>query len=197
MTKAVLFDLDGIVIVGRTKYFSHRLAEEKGLALEKVDAFFDNDFKSCVRGTCDLKEGVAPHLPGWGWEGTVDEFLEKWFSSERTLDAEVIRIIDRLRAKGVKCYIASRQEKYRMRYLLDEVGLNGHFDGTFCTSDIGYDKSEPEFWERVLAELPLSAEEILFFDDKQKNVDMARSFGIDAHFYEGIGVLQEKASGLY
>lgn len=197
MTKAVLFDLDGIVIVGRSKYFSHLFAEEKGLALEKVDAFFDNDFKSCVRGTCDLREGVAPHLAGWEWEGTVDEFLEKWFASERTLDAEVIGIIDRLRAKGTKCYIASRQEKYRMRYLLDDVGLADHFDGTFCTSDIGHDKSEPEFWEQVLTELQLPAEEILFFDDKQKNVDMARSFGIDAHFYTGIGVLQGRADGLY
>lgn len=197
MTKAILFDLDGIVMIGREIYFSRRYSKEHGIPQEVVNEFFLENFKKCTFGTCDLKEEIAPFLPRWNWHKSVEEFIEYWFKTESTTDEEVLKIIDALRAKGYPCYIATRQEKYRMKYLLEEVGLAQHFDGVFCTCDIGYDKSQPEFWQFVLKKLDLAPEEILFFDDKQKNVDTARTLGIDAHFYNAIGVLQEKAGSLY
>jgi putative hydrolase of the HAD superfamily len=188
--KVALFDLDGLVIVGRKRFFSERLAEEHGIPLESVQEFFLNDLKPCSFGKADLKEQIAPYLVKWNWQGTVDDLLDYWFTSENTKDEAVLGIIKSLRDRGVKCYIATRQEKYRMQYLLDVVGLKEHFDGTFCTCNVGYDKSQPEFFEHVFAELGVNPEEVLFFDDTQKNVDLAKQMGIDAHFYEGIEILK-------
>lgn len=196
MIKAVLFDIDGIVVVGREKYFSLQYAEKHNVPKEDVEAFFLGDFKKCVFGTCDLKKEIASYLPRWQWKDGVDAFLEYWFNSESTTDPEVLNIIDALRAKGYPCYIASRQEKYRMQYLLETVGLKKHFDGTFCTCDIGHDKSEPEFWQEVLKELGLKPEEVLFFDDKKKNVAMACSLGIQAYFYDSIEVLRTQTKNI-
>jgi putative hydrolase of the HAD superfamily len=194
--KAALFDLDGIVITGRKRFFSERLAEEHNIPMEQVLEFFTKDLKPCSFGKADLKEQIAPHLVKWKWKGTVEDLLEYWFTSESTKDDVVLNIVKALRDRGVKCYIATRQEKYRMQYLLDEVGLKDHFDGTFCTCDIGYDKSEPEFFEEVLTRLGLSPDEVLFFDDTQKNVDNARAMGINAHFYDGIGVLRSQTDSI-
>lgn len=191
-TKAVLFDLDGIVIVGRKRFFSERLAEEYDIDPELVQTFFQNDLKLCSFGKADLKANIAPHLVKWNWQGTVDDLLEYWFSSESTKDEEVLSIVKLLREHGVKCYIATRQEKYRMQYLLDAVGLRDHFDGVFCTCDIGYDKSQSEFFEHVLTGLNLQAKEVLFFDDTQRNVDTASEMGINAHFYNGFDVLKQQ-----
>jgi putative hydrolase of the HAD superfamily len=188
--KAVLFDLDGIVIVGRTRFFSERLSEEHNIPAEQVQEFFLRDFKPCSFGKADLKEQLAPYLLKWNWKGTVEDFLEYWFSSESTKDEEVMRIVQKLRGSGVKCYIATRQDKYRLQYLLDVVGLKDYFDGIFCTCNIGYDKSQPEFFEYALRELDAKPSEVLYFDDLQKNVDTANALGIDAHFYNGIEVLK-------
>lgn len=188
--KAALFDLDGIVIVGRTRFFSERLAEEHNIPLDDVMEFFLNDLKPCSMGKADLKEAIAPYLKKWNWQGTVDDLLEYWFTSENTKDEEVLSIVKQLRDNGVKCYIASRQEKYRIQYLEDVVGLKEYFDGTFVTCNVGFDKSESEFFEHVMKELSLRPEEILFFDDTQMNVDTAGSMGISAHFYDGLKVLQ-------
>lgn len=196
MIKAVLFDLDGIVMWPREEYYSVRYAREKEVPVERINEFFLNDFKSCVFGTCDLKESISAHLPKWSWEGDADAFLARWFEAEGKTDPRVLEIIDALRAKGYPCYIATRQEKYRMRYLLEEVGLGKHFDGTFVTCEIGFDKSEKEFWERVLEKLALSPGEILFFDDRKENVEAASAFGIRARLYDGIGVLEEEAAAL-
>ncbi|PIR87280.1 MAG: hypothetical protein COU11_01275 [Candidatus Harrisonbacteria bacterium CG10_big_fil_rev_8_21_14_0_10_49_15] len=194
--KIALFDVDGIVIVGREKYFSHVFADENNLPREVVDEFFLNDFKLCTFGRADLKEKIAPYLSRWKWQGDVDGFLEKWFKSEALKDEAVLDIVGALRSKGIKCYLATRQEKYRLAYIWNTVGLKNNFDGFFGTCEIGYDKCQPEFFERVFEETNSKADEILFFDDAQKNIDMAKSLGIQAHFYSDIEVLKTETASL-
>lgn len=191
ITKAVLFDIDGIVITGRKYYFSYRLSKEYNIPVEKVEEFFLNDFKDCSFGKADLKEKIAPYLVKWNWKGSVEDLLEYWFSSESTTDKEVLQIIEKLRSKGIKCYIATRQEKYRLEYLLDIVGLRQHFDGVFCTCNIGYEKWQPEFFGFIFKNLNLKPEEIMFFDDTVKNIETVSALGVQAYFYEDINTLKK------
>lgn len=192
MIKAILFDLDGVVLTSTGKRFSERLSERLGISLEVISEFFTNDFRECSFGRADLKEKIAPYLAKWGYDGTVDDLLKFWFKNEGTPNEEVLEIVANLRSKGVKCFIATRQEKYRKEYLLNNVGLKEKFDGIFCTCDIGYDKSEKGYWDYVFKELNLKPEEIMFFCDSKKNIDVAKSLGICAYFYEGVDFLKEK-----
>jgi putative hydrolase of the HAD superfamily len=193
--KAILFDIDGILITGEKKLFSHRLAEEHNIPLEKVNEFFDNDFRECSFGRADLKEKIQPYLIKWNWRGNVEDFLKYWFESEsvknKDINKEILEKIGRIRERGIKCYIASRQEKYRMKYIADNLGLKNYLDGVFCTCDIGCDKSEPEFFNKVLKELNLVPEEVLFFDDREKNIENAKSLGIEAHLCDDINNLEK------
>ena len=190
MIKAILFDVDGLVIEARKQFFSEKLAEEQGISNDVVTEFFRGNFKKCTFGQADLKEEIAPFLPKWKWEGSVDELLTYWFESESTKDEAVLDIVTALRDKGIKCFITTRQEKYRLEYLLENVGLKDYFDGAFCTCDIGYDKNDPEFYKYILKELNFEPSEILFFDDTQANVDTAQDLGIEAYFYEGLETLK-------
>ena len=69
--KAVVFDADGMVVKGDRP--SLRLARDYHVPMKKLNLFFDNEFKDCVLGKRDLKEAVAPYLPKWGWEGSVED----------------------------------------------------------------------------------------------------------------------------
>ncbi|MBP9668850.1 MAG: HAD hydrolase-like protein [Candidatus Pacebacteria bacterium] len=196
MTKAILFDLDGLVIIGNGKLFSQRISEEMNIPYEQVSEFFANDFRECSFGRADLREKIAPYLAKWGYVGTVDDFLNYWFEGESNTDKEVLKLVRELSEKGVRCYIATRQEKYRKEYLLNVVGLKDYFEGTFCTCDIGYDEWEQGYWDHVSKELNLASEEIMFFCDSQKNIDNARKLGIQAYFYASIDVLKENTVNL-
>ena len=79
-----------------------------------------------------------------------------------------------------------------MAYLLNNVGLASYFDGVFCTCDIGFDKSQEEYWNFVFGKLNLQPEEIMFFDDRQENVDITKKLGMQAYFYNGIELLKDK-----
>ncbi|KKP33009.1 MAG: hypothetical protein A2312_04540 [Candidatus Staskawiczbacteria bacterium RIFOXYB2_FULL_32_9] len=192
MVKAILFDLDGVVITSTGKRFSERLSEKLDISMEIISEFFVKDFREYSFGRADLKEKIAPYLPKWGFDGSVDDLLKFWFEHEGTLDHEVLKIVANLRSKGIKCFIATRQEKYRKEYLLNIMGLKEKFDGIFCTCDIGFDKSEKGYWDYVFKELNLKPEEIMFFCDSIKNIDIAKSLAIQAYFYEGVDFLKEK-----
>lgn len=196
-TKAILFDLDGVVISSRKKLFSERLSEEMNIPIDQVQEFFIKDFKECSFGRADLKEKIAPYLIKWGYKGTVDDLLKYWFESESNTDKEVLRLVKDLRSKGIKCFIATRQEKYRKEYLLDVVGLKSEFDGIFCTCDIGFDKWEKGYWDFVCKKLNTKPSEIMFFCDNQKNIDESSKLGIRAYFYSGIDVIKEKTKELF
>lgn len=195
MTKAILFDLDGLVIIGKKKLFSQRISEEMNIPIKQVSEFFVNDFRECSFGKADLKEKIMPYLTKWGYKGSVDDFLKYWFEGESETDRDVLKIVSDLRLKGIKCYIATRQEKYRKEYLLNVVGLKNEFDGIFCTCDIGYDKWQKEYWDFVFDKLNVRPEEIMFFCDSQKNVDNSEKLGIQAYLYTNIEVLKDKTKG--
>lgn len=190
MAKVVLFDLDGLVIVGPNKRFSESFAEDYNIPHEKIGEFFLNDFRECSFGRADLKEKLALYLDKWNYTGTVEDIMEYWFKNASNTDKEVLAIIDNLREKGIKCYIATRQEKYRKEYLLNTVGLKNKFDGIFCTCDIGYDKWEQGYWDHVFKELNLKPEEIMFFCDGPKNIEHSKSLGVNAFYYDGIETLK-------
>jgi putative hydrolase of the HAD superfamily len=60
------------------------------------------------------------------------------------------------------------------------------FDRQFLSYELGLAKPDREIFERVVDDLDVSAEEILFLDDNQINVDGARSVGMRAELTRGL-----------
>lgn len=61
MIKAILFDLDGLVITKKDKLFSQRVSEEMGLPYEQVSEFFTGEFRSLKKGPLFLLS-ILEHL---------------------------------------------------------------------------------------------------------------------------------------
>lgn len=195
MTKAILFDADGVVLT-KQPYFSLEIAKENNIPYEVIEPFYLNELKKCQIGAADMKEELAKYLPQWKWEGTVDEFMQRWFTTDVHPDEEVLALVDALRARSFKCYLASDQEKYRGEYIRTTAGLGKHFDGTFFSYEVGHSKSDPHFFHAILSTLKLEPSEIMYWDDDQKNVDVAKSIGIDARFYTNFDELKQATAQL-
>lgn len=91
--------------------------------------------------------------------------------------------IRNLREKGIKCYVATNQEKYRVQYIQDYMKLKPEFDGFFASNEIGVCKPEEAFFQHILSRLNIHPGEVLFWDDTQVNVDTAKRLGMNAEFY--------------
>ena len=189
MSKILLFDADGVLILPEDM-FSVVYARSHGLDPQPFEDFFKTEWKDFVTGKRDLKQHIADNPDLWHWDGTPEEFLQYWFETEDVRNDELIALIESLRDKGVPCYLATEQEKYRAEYM-KKVMFKDLFDGTFITADIGHKKSAPEFFEAAYeqlkathGELPMS--DIVFFDDSQDKVDAATKVGLTAYLYTGL-----------
>lgn len=199
MIKAILFDCDG-VIIRKEKYFSQRLKEERGTVIDLSGHadFFKNEFLLCQKGRADLRQELAKLLDVWGWTGTAEELMEYWFSGERDIDLEIRDYIISLRNNGIKTYLSTNNEKYRLNYLWEEVGLKNIFDGKLPSCELGALKSENLFWQEAYKHLsPTEKSEILVWDDAESAIVGAKDFGFNAELYINFLSLKNRISQKY
>jgi putative hydrolase of the HAD superfamily len=185
MEKVIIFDADEVV-VKREIYFNFRLEKEYGIPVAKTAPFFQNEYKLCAVGKEDLKKELEKRIKTWGWKGSVDNLLKYWLEGERETDDEMIREINSLRGKGYICCLATNNEAYRTKYLVEEVELGNLFDYIFSSSKIGHLKSEDSFWKYVWDEIGVNDKEnIVVWDSDEKIVKKVTQLGMKGFLFGG------------
>lgn len=183
--KIAIFDADGVTT--SPKKFSVDLEKDFGTHPGELLPFFKGPFQDCLLGKTDLKIAIEPYLKDWGWMGTAEEFLMYWFKSEDETNGVVVNAIKELRKQGVKCYLATNQEKYRTAYMRENMNFKSLFDGIYASADLGCKKPTQLFYERLLERIDpnkeVPAHEILFWDDVEANVNAAKEMDIRAYLY--------------
>lgn len=188
MSKHILFDADGVLTLPED-VFSVVYARSHGLGIEPFKEFFKSEWQPIVTGKKDLKEHIVANPKLWKWGGTTDELLAYWFKTEDVRNEELIKAITELKDRGLQCYLATDQEKYRAEYMKN-VMFKDLFTDYFVSAELGVTKTNPRFFEIVLEKLrtqnpELVPSDVIFFDDSQSKIDTAKSVGIDARLFEG------------
>lgn len=192
MIKVIIFDADGVLVHSKRK-FSVTLAEKHGISLETTLPFFTGPFQKCLVGNSDLKKVILPYLKKWGWDKRVDVLLDYWFSLESKTDKELIKYIKKLRQKGIKCLLATNNEKHRFQYMMDKMGLAKVFNKTYSSAHLGHKKPDQKFFQKIYKELKnIKKNEILFVDDSIENIEGVKNFGMHAELYKSIKNLKKK-----
>lgn len=188
-----LFDVDGVVVLP-PKPFSVVYAEEHGLNPDLFKQFFTGDFVKALTGKADIRDLIRTNFDIWHWDRDPQELLDQWCRAEDYPNHELIAVIQEYRKHGIRAYLATNQEMYRTKYLLEQTFPTA-FDGIFASYTIGYTKHESAYWTAVLkqlaAEIPgILPEQIAYFDDQQDGVTMAHEAGIAAYLFTGLDQVQ-------
>jgi HAD superfamily hydrolase (TIGR01509 family) len=179
--KIYMFDADGVVI--QSQMFSFKYAQEFNINISKLDNFFKTDFQACLVGKSDLKIVIKPWLKKWNWSKSVDEFLDYWFKAEHKINFELIENIRELRKSKIKCVLATNQEKYRLEYMKKEMDFETTFDKIYSSNLIGFKKPNIQYYTHILNDLNENPSNIVFYDDRQENIESAKSLGINSILY--------------
>ena len=181
MITTLILDADGVLINGES--FSETLARDYDVDNDKEKEFFTTKFQDCLVGKADLKEAITPYLSSFGWKRTTEDFLEYWFKAGHKLNEPLIEYVQKLRKSGIRVVLATNQEKYRTQYMLEHMGFEAAFDKVYSSAHLGLKKPAVEFFAKVVDDLGVKKDHVLFWDDDQKNIDGALAYGVHAEFY--------------
>lgn len=193
MTRAVVFDVDGVLVHGyharpeRQIRWDGNLQVDLGVDPERFrqEFIFDIFITRVVTGQMSLIEALDKRLPGLGYRGSPMDFAQYWLANDSKLDTELLAGIRRLKAHtDVRLFIATNQDHMRAQWLWQTLGLGEIFEDIFYSARIGMTKAHKGFFKFADERMGRHDEPPLFFDDTQKVIDVAQKSGWDTVLFD-------------
>ncbi|NLD71945.1 MAG: HAD family phosphatase [Chloroflexi bacterium] len=194
-TRGVVFDWGGVLQRTVDPAPREALAAEVGLSRDALEeAIFGSAvWDAASRGECPADAAWEAIAEGIGWPvARLDDLVERFFAGDR-VDEALVRLIEGLRAGGVPVGLLSNAPPGRARGASSagRWGMEGLFDAQVFSYEVGVLKPHRAMYERILGDLGLDAEGVLFIDDVPENVAAARAAGMDGLLFRGTTALYD------
>ncbi|WP_284944164.1 HAD family hydrolase [Acidisoma cladoniae] len=187
MIKAVMIDVDGVLVTGRPvdgSPWATDLFTDLNLAPSVLHrAFFEPHWEQIITGKVTIRERLAQVLHDIAPELTPDTLLAYWFRNDARLDEQLLQDLAKLRVAGLQVHLVTNQEHERASYLMNALGLAAHVDGCHYSAALGHRKPFPEFFHAVRQRVGFQPDELLLVDDQEQNVLAATEAGWAAHLW--------------
>ena len=181
MIKGILFDVGGVLISidGYDPY--SRVAEFYNVDLEKAKKAFRKNIALLgiqYQGEDMEKQmwlSIAKELSSDTTE-IPEHILGSDFTSRMQKNEKLLDILPKLKDQGLILGILSDVNPIH-KAMLSEIYNNFDKQNVILSCDTGFRKYQKEAFEEALKAMNISANEILFVDDSEKNIEMAESLG--------------------
>ncbi len=121
---------------------------------------------------------------------SAEELVDHFAAWPKGLMAGATRLVEDLRGH-VDLAVLSNTNALHWQHQADAAEVRGLFDRQYLSHEMGLIKPDAAIFEAVVADMDRRAEEILFVDDNQANVDGARSVGLAAELTRGVDQARE------
>jgi putative hydrolase of the HAD superfamily len=139
------------------------------------------------------RDALARVIEEQSWSVSVGAFLDSWFEADFYPNPDVISAAASWNGCGARLVLVTNQEHRRAAYVAARLGELLPIDRMVYSAEIGYLKSEPEFFGVATRELTGGDDDrpIVFMDDTIANVEVARHAGWTAVHFE-VGSWRER-----
>lgn len=205
MKKAVIFDLDGTLIDSELFYLKLLLEFLKGKGMVLP---FEEACKTVGAHNSPIWENVA-RAHGGSISGKAlrqeykDEFERKFRNRELDYSqmqfADVLPVLEKLRADGVRMAIASSSSDKIIRRVVEQQNWERFFPVLVSGDNFRKSKPDPEIYRYTMKQLGTVPEETLVVEDSTYGIEAGKAAGVmvaarrDLRF----GFHQEKADCLF
>jgi len=171
--RALLMDADG-VLQRPAKGFLADFAE-LGDGWGFVKDIFAEEPRT-MTGKVDLAEVLAEVIERRGLSITPNEVIALWCRIEP--DQAMLDLVARARAAGVTTVLATNQQSYRGGWMQQNLPYGDYFDRSFYSFEVGLAKPEVAYFEHIINQLGIAANEAVFVDDLPSNTRAAHRAGL-------------------
>jgi putative hydrolase of the HAD superfamily len=175
----LVFDLGGVVVRWDPDAIVASVFSDPGVrARVKADVFGHADWLELDRGTLGRDEAIARAAKRSGVAAGEIKRLLHAVPPSLVVFPGTVELLRRLKRKGHPLYCLSNMHFASIEYLEKKETFWDVFDGAVISCRLQLCKPEPDIYKHLLQTYGLRADETLFIDDVQKNLDSAARLGI-------------------
>ena len=119
----------------------------------------------------------------WRWVEVLPELEDNYLSRFRLSDG-VYELLAMATERFEHVVCLSNDLSEWSRKLRKRFGLEPYFAGWYISGDLGVRKPDPQIYRRMLTDLHVDPDQVLFVDDRVKNLDAAAELGIQTIYYD-------------
>jgi HAD superfamily hydrolase (TIGR01509 family) len=176
---AVLFDMDGVLVVNARFHFEawRRCARDTvGLDLSDaellaLDGRVNREMVAHLLGRSPTEAEVAAIA------GRKEATYRRIARGGLAPTPGLIEYLDRLATRGMKTAVVTSAERANLEFVLGELGVSDRFDARVCADDIRAGKPDPEPYLTAAARLGVAATACLVHEDSVSGVESAVAAG--------------------
>lgn len=189
MIKAVIFDLDGVIVSTDDCHFRawKRMADEEGI-------YFDREINNRLRGVSRMAslDIVLERAKREYSESEKQELAERKNEYYKELICEltpddilpgVMDKLENLKENGIKIAIGSSSKNTPI--ILKQIGLDGYFDAVSDGNNITHSKPDPEVFLKAAEMLNISPEDCMIVEDADAGIEAGKRAGMKTLAVQG------------
>ncbi len=190
MFKNYIFDFGNVLIKFEPYYLTSVYVKNDADIQLLTPIIFDriywNALDSGSLSHDEAKAAILKRIPERLHPCTCDIF-DNWYKN-LPLISGMAEILDALKSQGKKLYLLSNiscyfAENYESVPKLKDIFRK--FDGIVFSAPIKMAKPQSEIFEHLLCSFNLRAEDCIFIDDSDQNIEGAKALGISGYLFDG------------
>jgi beta-phosphoglucomutase len=179
--KAYLFDLNGTMIDDMTYHIRawHRILNEMGANIS-----MGSMKEECYGKNHELLERIFPNRFSEEEKNRMSLEKERQYQQEFKPHLELLpglpAFLEQAHKAGIKMAIGSAAIMFNIDFVLDNLNIRHYFDTIISADDVAESKPNAETYLSCAAQLNISPEDCVVFEDAPKGVESALNAGMQS-----------------
>lgn len=189
MLKAVIFDMDGVLVDTEPLNDRHKTVYLKRMGIDITPNFFES-----LRGV-RIREFWERIISEYGLKDDIDFLMEdskmdylQFLKSLKdfNLIPGINSLINRLESSGLKLAVASSAFKLRVETILEMFNIKNKFRVVISGDDVKKGKPHPEIYLLTAKKLQVGTGDCVVIEDSENGVVAAKSAGMKVVGFKGM-----------
>lgn len=180
MIKAVIFDMDGLMIDSERVTYDGYVVECGKLGLKMEEEFYIRTLGLPLPTVFQMYfEQYGSNFPMEQVLDGVHQYMDERFRKEGVPVKEGLReLLQYLKRHGYKTVIATSSNRDRVDRILGQTKLEEYFDSSICGDEIEKGKPNPDVFLKSCEKAGVKPEEAIVLEDSEAGIQAAYTAGI-------------------
>lgn len=175
MCKAVIFDMDGLMIDSERVTFKWYKEYMRQCGMDMPEEFYKT-LQGQTKAECKQKL-IKTYGNDFPYEESVDwvhkKMQEEFENDGIPIKEGLVELLKFLKEKKYKTVVATSSERKRVEFILEKAGIRQYFNDIICGDEVEKGKPNPEIFLRACEKVNVNPENALVLEDSEAGIEAA------------------------